>query len=301
MDPPHITPGDAPAVPTSAIKHALLVGGDSGLLTFLSGVLKPPAWETHQVANNAEALAIAAKKQFDLIITDEKTAGYEDIELLRKIRSVRPHTRLIILTGEGAPEDVIASMREHAFSYFSNPISRDELAAMVQIAAEEPCWDDGIEVLSATPEWIRTLVRCDLKTADRLLQFLNEISELPSDERRDVARAFREMLLNAIEYGGCLDPTKYVEIDYVRARHVVTCRIADPGPGFNLNEIPHSAIANPPGDPIKHMEVREELGMRPGGFGILLAQQLVDELIYGESGNEVFLVKYLDPHKPTAA
>ena len=52
---------------------------------------------------------------------------------------------------------------------------------------------------------------------------------------------------------------------------------------------------------VKHMEVREELGMRPGGFGILLAQQLVDELIYDESGKEVFLVKYLDPHKPTAA
>ena len=34
--------------------------------------------------------------------------------------------------------------------------------------------------------------------------------------------------------------------------------------------------------------------MRPGGYGILLAQKLVDELIYNEDGNEVLLVKYLN-------
>ena len=34
--------------------------------------------------------------------------------------------------------------------------------------------------------------------------------------------------------------------------------------------------------------------MRPGGFGVLLAQRLVDELVYNEQGNEVMLVKYLD-------
>jgi hypothetical protein len=33
--------------------------------------------------------------------------------------------------------------------------------------------------------------------------------------------------------------------------------------------------------------------MRPGGFGILMAKKLVDELLYNEQGNEVLLVKYL--------
>jgi anti-sigma regulatory factor (Ser/Thr protein kinase) len=172
---------------------------------------------------------------------------------------------------------------------------------MIRHAAEEPSWDDGIEVVSATPEWIRTFVRCDLKTADRLLQFLNEVADLPDEERHDVARAFREMLLNAIEHGGQLDPTKSVEIDYLRARRMVTCRIADPGPGFKLNDIPHAAVANPAGDPVRHMAVREEQGLRPGGFGILLARQLVDQLIYGEEGNEVLLVKYLASQKPNSA
>jgi hypothetical protein len=33
--------------------------------------------------------------------------------------------------------------------------------------------------------------------------------------------------------------------------------------------------------------------MRPGGFGVLLAQQLVDEMIFNEFGNEVLLIKHV--------
>jgi len=82
---------------------------------------------------------------------------------------------------------------------------------------------------------------------------------------------------------------------------MVTCLIIDPGLGFTLDEISHAAIANPADDPIRHIALREEQGMRPGGYGVLLAQQLVDELIYGQHGNEVLLIKYLDSAKTKSA
>jgi len=75
---------------------------------------------------------------------------------------------------------------------------------------------------------------------------------------------------------------------------MVTCQISDPGQGFTLDEIPHAAIANPSDDPLRHIEYREARGMRPGGFGVLVTQGLVDELVYSERGNEVTLVKYID-------
>jgi anti-sigma regulatory factor (Ser/Thr protein kinase)/ActR/RegA family two-component response regulator len=276
------------------VRTALMVGTDSQIEEQLRGILAPEAWAIQQATDNAAALVMAQKKGFDLILTSEKTSGREDIELLRKIRRIRPHTRLIILADESTPADVITSMREHAFSYFSKPFSPDALAVMIHRAIEEPCWDDGIEVVSATPEWIRILARCDLKTTDRVLQFFDEIAELPNPERNAVGMAFREMLINAIEHGGRLDPSQQVEISYVRARHMVKCRISDPGEGFTLDEIPHAAIANPADDPVRHLEIRDAQGMRPGGFGVLLAQQLVDQLVYNEQGNEVVLIKYLD-------
>jgi anti-sigma regulatory factor (Ser/Thr protein kinase)/ActR/RegA family two-component response regulator len=282
------------------VRNALVVGADPAIDAQLRSILGADAWAIQQAADNAAALALATRKGFDLILTSAKTSGKEDVELLRKIRRIRPHTRLIILADESTPADAITSMRERAFSYFSMPFSPEALGVMIQHAIEEPCWDDGIDVISATPEWIRLRARCDFKTAERVLQFFDEIADLPNPERTDVGTAFREMLTNAIEHGGGLDPNQQVEIAYLRARHMVTCLITDPGEGFAMDNIPHAAVANPDDDPVRHVEYRESLGMRPGGFGVLLAKHLVDELVYGEKGNEVLLVKYLgdEPRPP---
>jgi anti-sigma regulatory factor (Ser/Thr protein kinase) len=86
-----------------------------------------------------------------------------------------------------------------------------------------------------------------------------------------------------------------VEISYIRASRAVALRIKDPGQGFSLEELQHAAINSPAGDPLSHFAVREEQGLRPGGFGLLLAKKQVDDLIYNEKGNEVLLIKYINP------
>lgn len=290
---PHLSPQQSP------LRAALVVNADPEVETLLRSVLPATEWSIQNAANNVAVLRAIETRPFDLIITSEETSGKEDVELLRKIRKVRPHVRLIILTQESIPADVIASMREHAFSYFSRPFSLDSLAEIVRLAAEGPCWDDGIEVISATPSWIRLAVRCGRSTADRLLQFLQEIADLPESESSKVAMAFREILLNAFEHGCHFDPNHYVEISYVRTSRIVGCRVRDPGEGFSLDEIHHAAVTNPPEDPLRHEAHRNKLGLRPGGLGVLLAKHLVDDLIYSEDGNDVLLLKYLDP--PDAA
>lgn len=249
--------------------------------------------------HNASALNLLRERPYDLVLTGEETSGKEDVELLRKIRVVRPHTRLIILTKQSTPADVIAAMRERAFSYFSQPYSMEAFAQMLHLATTGPVWDEGIEIMAATPSWIRLLARCDLKTADRLLQFIHEIADLPILERTLVGAAFRELLMNAIEHGARFNSSQHVEISYIRAKHMVLCKVKDPGEGFSLEELKHSAVSNPPDEPLRHMDVRKEQGLRPGGFGILLSQKIVDELIYGEKGNEVLLVKYLNVEELT--
>ena len=280
-------------LPTSSVfppKIALVVGSDPELAATVTTVL--PDWTIERAPDNVAALALVERMPIQLVLTGSETSGNDDVELLRKIRRVRSHTRLIILTNESTPASVISAMRDRAFSYFSKPISQTSLSLMVQLAAEGPCWDDGIEVISATPAWIRLAVRCDKETAERLLQFFSEIADLPEPEKHDIGLAFREILLNAMEHGGQFDPNQYVEISYLRARHMVLCRVKDPGQGFSLDEILHAACANPPDDPLRHQTYRDAQGLRPGGFGVLVAKSLVDELIYSEKGNEVLLVKY---------
>lgn len=275
-------------------RAALLIGPTPQILAELSDILKAPEWSTQEVPDNTAALELVKSARFDLILTSETSSSREDIELLRSIRRLHSHARMIILTDESTPANVIDAIREGAFSYFSQPISLPALKEMVRSAIEGPCWDDGIEVLSGSPSWLRLAARCDMKTADRLVQFVHVMIDLPDGEKEVVALALRELLMNAIEYGGKLDPTKYVEMSYLRTKRAVACRVKDPGEGFSFEEISHSAVLNPSGDPLRHVHYREAQSLRPGGFGVLLARNSVDELIYNEKGNEVVLVKYVE-------
>jgi anti-sigma regulatory factor (Ser/Thr protein kinase)/ActR/RegA family two-component response regulator len=282
---------------------ALVIDSGPELNNLLTHVLSADNWSVEHAANNEDALELAKREAFDLIITGRKTRGPDDVEFLRKIRGARPHVRFIILADEWTPGDVLTAMREGAFSYFCAPFEPGTLAETVRAAMEDPCWDDGIEVLSATPEWVRVMARCDVETANRLVLFLQNVRDpnIPEDDRADIVTAFREILMNAMEHGGHFDPSQHVEISFVKARRAVICRVKDPGRGFSQDELRHAVNAKTPEDLFSHVAVREEKGMRPGGFGILMARKLVDELIYSEQGNEVVLVKYLDGAAKTAA
>ncbi len=271
----------------------MLVVADAELNATLFDHLLEQEWDVEYALSNDQALSAVRRKPFDLVVTAEATTVMEDVHLLGRIRSVRPHTRMIILTRDNTTEDVLLALREHAFSFFSAPYTFESLRNMIHMAMEEPCWDDGIEVAFASPVWVRLLVRCDRGTADRLMQFFVEIVDLPEEEKAQVAFALNEMMMNAMRYGGHFDPNQYVEISYFRAKHAIACRVKDPGEGFSLDELYHSAITNPPDDPFRHIKVREEAGLAAGGYGILLSTHLVDELVYNEKGNEVLLVKYL--------
>jgi len=278
-----------------ASRKAIVIGNDAEVRALLGQILAPTQWTVEDAPDNSAALQLVEAGKFDLIITCEKTSAKEDVELLRAIRRMQPHTRVIILTDHTTPEDVISALREHAFGYFSTPFSLASLAQSVQSALDEPCWDDCIEILSATPDWIRLSVRCEMSTAERLMQFFREIIDLPGGESETVAAAIRELLMNAIEHGGKFDPEKHVEVSYLRTRRAVSCRIKDPGQGFSWSGIPHAAVMNPPDDPLRHLTYREAENLRPGGFGVLLVKKSIDELLYNEQGNEVVLVKYVDP------
>jgi len=292
------TPCGNAVVPTQQ-KTALVVASGGDVDELLSGVLTSDTWSIRHAVDNQHALNLASIEPFDLIVTGRRMLSPADVELLRRIRSARPHLRLIILTDKFTPGDVISAMREGAFSYFSAPFQAAELAEMVRAAMASPCWDDGIEVLSATPAWVSLAARCELATADRLVQFLRGVRD--PDVPEGIISAFREILLNAMEYGGNFDPSQHVQISFVRARGAVACRVKDPGQGFSLAELRHAAINSPPDDLFGHFAVREARGLRPGGFGLLLAKKLVDEIIYSEQGNEVLLIKYVNPPGSQAA
>ena len=206
----------------------------------------------------------------------------------------KARVRVVVMTTDDTPETMLRAVRDQAIKYVSKPMEPGTLLDTVREAIEAP-EPLPIEVVSARPEWVEIVVPCTHEAADRIQTVIGRLeTTLPQAMRDSLALAFRELLMNAIEWGGRLDPNRKVRIACLRSRRMLMYRIADPGPGFDIETLSHAAIGQPPGDPIAHMQVREEKGIRPGGFGLLMVRQTADELLYNEKRNEVVFVKYLD-------
>jgi DNA-binding response OmpR family regulator len=278
----------------SSISHCLLlIDADPAVHESIGSLLRREDRTIQDAYDSQGALAQIRALPVDLVLAGQGGNGFDGLKLLRQVRSIRPETK-VILSGERDPARVIRAIRQRAYSYFHMPLARGGLADMVQQALEAAAWQDDIRVVSARPEWITLDIRCKIDAADRTTNFLREmLGDLREHTADDVCAAFRELLMNAIEHGGKGDPRKRARASLLRTARSVIGHIHDPGTGFDIEFLPHAAISNPEDDPTRHVEVRAESGRRPGGFGILLTRNMVDELLYNERGNAVLFIKYL--------
>ena len=275
------------------MSRILVVDDDTATRHVLKSVLTNAGYTTSVARDGVEALKALGAGRFDLLLLDVWMPRMNGLDLLAKLRASDARPRVIVMTSDDAPETLLKAVREQAFKYVHKPVEAPQLLETVRAvleAAEAP----PIEVISARPDWVELVVPCTRDAAGHLESVMSHLdADLAPDVRASIAYAFRELLLNAVEWGGKLDPSRTVRISCLRAKRMILYRIADPGPGFKIEELPHAAVSHPD-DPIAHMQVREEKGIRPGGFGLLTVKATVDELLYNEQRNEVVFVKYLD-------
>ncbi|MBI3652387.1 MAG: response regulator [Acidobacteria bacterium] len=265
-----------------------------------STFLAAEGYKVIEAVNGNAALEVIEREPVDLLLTDVVMQGMDGMELLACARAAQPNMRAIVMTSQRTPSAIIGALRNQVCDFLSKPFELDALRDSVQTVLERTTMCK-IEIISAKADWIELRVPCDLNAVEPIQKVLSEMhGYLPKETREAIGSVFREMLNNAIEHGGKLDPAKQVEVKYIKMKRAILYSIKDPGEGFQLAELQHAAIANPDDDPFHHMEVRQEKGMRPGGFGIMLAAQVIDELIYNEKHNELIFVKYIDQCPETA-
>lgn len=274
-------------------RRILLVDDDRALSLALSTLLTDVGHRVEAVGDGPEALALLRERAFDIVLLDIGLPTMSGLDVLAQARAFARPPLVIMMTADDTSETVLESVRRQAFRYVRKPFPPKAIVEVVNEALGSAA-GLSFEVVSARPEWLELIAPCSLEMADRIHSFVLQLeAHLPEEVREAVAYAFRELLMNAVEWGGQLDPNRKVRISCVRAKKMLLYKIADPGEGFDIDGLRHAAIAYPD-DPMRHLQVREEQGLRPGGFGLALTRSLVDELIYNEARNEVIFIKYLE-------
>ena len=272
----------------------LLAEDDSTSRKIYRQALETGGFRVIDVADGESALEVLRRETVDILLTDVVMPGIDGLELIGIAREMQPNLRTVVMTGNNTGETILGAFRHRACDFLTKPFPLEEMVEAVEAALKRDAACE-IEVISDKPDWIELRVPCDLDAVEPIQRMLSELhSHVPKETSEAIASVFREMLNNAIEHGGKCDRNQTVEVKYIRLKRAIMYSIKDPGEGFNLAQVQHAAVANPADNPFLHMQVRQQKGMRPGGFGIMLAAQVIDELIYNEKHNELIFVKYLD-------
>ena len=277
-----------------SVPSVLVVDDDRATRHVVRALLTKAGMKATVAKDGAAALTMLRARRFDLMLLDLWMPRMNGLDLLSRLRGRTSRPKVIVMTSDDTPDTLLLGVRQQAFQWIHKPLEPTALLKAVRDTLGAQDLLPLIEVISARPNWVELLVPCTRAAAERITEIMARIeADLPEAVIEAVGYAFRELLLNAIEWGGKLDPKRRVRIAYVRTKRMLLYRIADPGQGFKLEGLDHAAISHPD-DPIEHMRIREEKGLRPGGFGLLMVRAKVDELVYNEKQNEVIFIKYLN-------
>lgn len=276
---------------------ALIVEDDPDQATLVAQFLRLRGFTPVVSPTGGDGLSRARLRPHDLIVLDVMLPDVDGFEVCRRLRG-EPATRatpIVMVTALDGQPDRMRGYRVGANAYVTKPYAPEELYDAIEAALR---WKADLLVGK-----VRGEIQIELPSVCPLLSDVNEFltglcreTPLTSDQIAQLRQSIMEMGQNAIEWGNRHRAEALVRITYRTYEDRVEVVIRDEGPGFNPKKVPHAAK---PEDPIAHMDVREKLGLREGGFGMLISRGMLDELRYNARGNEVTLVKRF-PHDAVA-
>ena len=120
-----------------SVKGRLVVIDDEvNAAAALEILLKEDGYDVTRAHDARAGLQLLEKVVPDVVLTDLRMPGMDGIELLAKIKEIRPETMVILMTAYGTVKTAVKAMKLGAEDYLSKPIDVEELEVVLQKALE---------------------------------------------------------------------------------------------------------------------------------------------------------------------
>lgn len=274
-------------------RTALIVEDDETLADLLATVLRGMDFSPTVMHSGASAAQWVRENHPAVVLLDLMLPDISGYDICEKIKLDRETnlTPVIIATALTHHSEMLRGLRVGANYYLTKPFNIDQLQfAVDHVLAKR---DDLIK--SGASGEVSFELKSDTKylaEMNRMISSLLLFSGLTDDQVYHLGTAVREMGNNAIEWGNRKQVDQPVSVTYRIDPEKIVIVVRDNGSGFDRENLPHAACES---DPVSHLDVRQQKGLRMGGFGIFMTRGLVDEMKYNEKGNEVTLIKHFAP------
>jgi DNA-binding response OmpR family regulator len=278
------------------VPHILVVEDDADVSALLCRLLQAEGFVADSVADGLAAVERVKAESPDAIILDvmlPKMSGFEVCQELKFHRETNL-VPILMLTALSDRASRKKGLWVGANAYLTKPFEVGDLLRSLRKMLDHQRELREHQVQTR----VELCMESDSKLREQLNDLLSELflrTPLSEEEVHRIRYAVMEMTENAIEWGNGRRRELTVNVAYEVTDRAIKFVITDEGTGFDPASLPHAATED---DPVAHMCIREKLGMRDGGFGIMISRGMVDEVQYNETGNQVTLVKRFRPPPP---
>ena len=274
-------------------ERILVVEDEEDVVAVLTRILGAEGYRVDTAADGPTAIAHVKADRPDAVILDVMLPGMSGFDVCQELKFHRD-TNLIPILMMTAMSDVESRRKGlwvGANAYLTKPFEASEMLRSLRRMLDHRRELVEHEVHTR----VELCMESDSRLREQLGDLLSELFLFTPLSEQDVHRiryAVMEMTDNAIEWGNRRQKELTVSLAYEVTDGFVKFVITDQGSGFNPCNLPHAACE---GDPVSHMTIREKLGLRDGGFGIMISKGMVDEVQYNQTGNQVTLIKRFGP------
>ncbi len=281
--------GDGWSAGTEMMGTALIVEDHPEQADLVARILSTRNYDSFIAEDGETGLRMARERLPDVVLLDLMLPDINGFDVCRRLRTDRATMLIpvVMLTALNDVQHRVHGFRVGANAYVTKPYGVDDLFDAITVARS---WRTSMAKRSLHGE-IHVELNSEinfLKDLNDFLMMICQSTPLGNDQVVQLRQAVMEMAQNAIEWGNLHQSDRLVAITYRVHADRLEIVVRDQGTGFDRGALPHAAV---PGDPFSHLDVREKLGLRAGGFGLLICQGMVDEMRYNDVGNEVTLIK----------
>lgn len=120
----------------SEAMKVLIVDDEIDLVSTIVERLEIRGVEATGVCQGSVALEKVSNEEFDIVVLDVKLKGEDGVEIMKKIKAVKPDLPVILLTGHMSPETSDEGFKAGAIDYVLKPINLDDLLVKMNEAID---------------------------------------------------------------------------------------------------------------------------------------------------------------------
>jgi DNA-binding NtrC family response regulator len=121
----------------SAKARIVVIDDEVNAAAALETLLKEDGYEVARANDAHTGLALLEKIDADIVLTDLRMPGMDGLDLLAKVKEIRPETMVLLMTAYGTVKTAVRAIKLGAEDYLAKPIDVEELEVILQRVLEK--------------------------------------------------------------------------------------------------------------------------------------------------------------------